>query len=383
MRTPLRVIVFNDSSTMRAAIRAALERDPDMTVVAEHASAEHAAAAVANSRADAVIMDVVMPGIDGYQATREIMRQCPTPIVMVSSVLDARDARVVFSALEAGALHIAEPPPPPGTPGYAVRCAAFAELVRVVSGARLTRLAASAHAHPAPAEPLLAEARAHAPRASTPRTAGPGGSAGPAGASRPPAPPTLPALPALIDAIGVVASAGGPQALGSLLRALPVGVMPPILLVQHLAPGFIESFASWLHDSTGHTVVIAEPGQRSAPGHLYMAPEDHHIGLSPDLRLELSTAQPDRGFRPSGDHLLSSLAGHGKRALGVVLSGMGRDGAEGAARLRQAGGHMVAQDLTSAAVTGMPSAVFQIGAAEAMLSPEEIAAWLVSRSGVP
>lgn len=364
MSAPLRVVVFNDSSTVRAAIRAALERDPEMRVVAEHASAEHAAAVVASSRADAVIMDVVMPGVDGYQATREIMRQRPTPIVMVSSVLDARDAGVVFAALEAGALHIAEPPPPPGSPGYAVRCAAFAELVRVVAGARLTRAAAGG----------LAAAGAAQPAGIGPPASAPGESIRAAGASRPP--------PTLIDVIGIVASAGGPQALGDLLRALPVGVMPPILLVQHLAPGFTDSFAGWLRDSTGHAVVIAAHGLRSAPGHVYMPPEDHHIGLAPDLRLDLSTARPDRGFRPSGDHLLSSLAAHGRRALGVVLSGMGRDGAEGAARLRQAGGHMVAQDLASAAVSGMPSAVSQIGAVEAMLPPEEIAAWLVSRSGV-
>lgn len=364
MRTPLRVVVFNDSTTMRAAIRAALERDPDMCVVAEQASGEHAASVVSRNQADAVIMDVVMPGVDGYQATREIMRLCPTPIVMVSSVLDARDARVVFSALEAGALHIAEPPPPPGSPGYVVRCAAFAELVRVVAGARLARAETTARPESA-ARPETA--------AQPPRTVPPAGLP-----TRPP--PTLP--PTLIDAIGVVASAGGPQALGSLLRALPAGVMPPILLVQHLASGFIDSFASWLRDSTGHMVVLAEHGLRAAAGHVYMAPEDRHIGMSPDLRLALSDAQPDRGFRPSGDHLLSSLAAHGRRALGVVLSGMGRDGADGAARLRQAGGHVVAQDLTSAAVTGMPSAVSQIGAAEAMLPPEDIARWLLSRSGV-
>jgi two-component system chemotaxis response regulator CheB len=351
------VVVFNDSATVRASIRTALERDPDMCIVAEHASAEHAAAVVSRSQADVVIMDVVMPGIDGYQATREIMRQCPTPIVMVSSVLDARDARVVFAALEAGALHIAEPPPPPGSPSYVVRCAAFVELVRVVAGARLTR-----------AEPgARAETRATQAPPTGPPLTGP----------RPSRPP-----PTVIDAIGIVASAGGPQALGNVLRALPGGVMPPILLVQHLAAGFTDSFASWLGDSTGHGVVLAEHGLRAAVGHVYMAPEDRHIGLTPDLRLELSDAQPDRGFRPSGDHLLSSLALHGRRALGVVLSGMGRDGADGAARMRQAGGHVVAQDLTSAAVTGMPSAVSQIGAAEAMLPPEDIARWLVSRSGV-
>jgi two-component system chemotaxis response regulator CheB len=191
-----------------------------------------------------------------------------------------------------------------------------------------------------------------------------------------------------ISAIGIVASAGGPRALDALLHALPAGVMPPILLVQHLAAGFIATFASWLGSSTGHPVLIAEDGERAVPGCVYLPPEDHHIGLAVDLRIHLDGldgldgAPPAAGFRPSGDYLLASLARLGRRALGVVLSGMGRDGAEGAARLRQAGGRVVAQALESAAVTGMPSAASRSGAAEAMLAPEDIARWLASRSGV-
>jgi chemotaxis response regulator CheB len=261
MTPMLRVAVFNDSPTMRAAIRAAIraavEREPDMRVVTEQDSADDAAAVVARSYADAVIMDVAMPGVDGYQATREIMRRRPTSIVMVSSMVDARDAAVVFAAL-----------------------------------------------------------------------------------------------------------------------------------VQHLAAGFTASFASWLGSSTGHPVLIAEDGERAVPGCVYLPPEDHHIGLAVDLRIhldgldEVDGAAPAAGFRPSGDYLLASLARLGRRALGVVLSGMGRDGAEGAARLRQAGGHVVAQALESATVTGMPSAACRSGAAEAMLAPEDIARWLASRSGV-
>lgn len=352
MTSMLRVAVFNHSPAVRAAIRAAVEREPDMRIVTEQASAGDAAAVVARSHADAVIMDVRMPGVDGYQATRDIMRRHPTPIVMVSSVIDARDAAVVFAALEAGALHLAEPPPSLGAPHYAARCAAFAELLRTMAGAQLARMEPAETGRP-PGVPLP--------------TAGPR---------------AWPSALYPVGAIGIVASAGGPRALGVLLRALPAGVMPPILLVQHLTAGFTASFASWLGSSTGHPVLIAEHGQRALPGCVYMPPEDHHIGLAPDLRIELDSAPPIAGFRPSGDHLLAALARHGRRALGVVLSGMGRDGAEGAARLRQAGGHVVAQALESATVIGMPSAASQSGAAEAMLAPEDIASWLTSRIGV-
>lgn len=344
MTRPLRVAVFNDSPTMRAAIRAALAREPDIAVVDERPSGENAAAVVAQSDADAVIMDVVMPGVDGYQATRDIMRHHPVPIVMVSSIVDASDAQVVFATLEAGALHIAEPPPPPGAPDYARRCASFAELLRVVAGAR-------------PISLDHGEGRAR---------------------RRVPAP--APRRP--IDAIGIAASAGGPQTLAALLRALPPGVMPPILLVQHLAPGFADSFAHWLGDATGHPIIIAAHGEPAAPGSVYMPPEDRHIGLGRHLRLEVSDAPPVERFRPSGSYLLTSLAAHGRRALGVVLSGMGRDGAEGALALRRAGGRVVAQDIDSAAISGMPSAAQQIGAVEVMLPVPEIARWLAARSGV-
>lgn len=344
MTRPLRVAVFNDSPTMRAAIRAALARAPDIQVVAERDSGEHAASVVTQSHADAAIMDVVMPGVDGYQATRDIMRHHPVPIVMVSSVVDASDAQVVFAALEAGALHIAEPPPSPGAADYVMRCAAFAELLRVVAGAR---------------PPDLDRGRDDA---------------------RTPAP--APAPQRMIDVIGIAASAGGPQALAALLRALPPGVMPPILLVQHLAPGFTRSFAHWLGDTSGHLVLIAAHCQPAAPGAIYMPPEDRHIGLGLHLQIEVSDAPPIERFRPSGNYLFSSLSKHGRHALGVVLSGMGRDGAEGALALRRSGGRVVAQAISSAAVSGMPSAAQQIGAVEAMLPLPEIAGWLARRSGV-
>ncbi|ACY15754.1 chemotaxis protein CheB [Haliangium ochraceum] len=344
MTTSLRVAVFNDSATMRAAIRAALDPEPDIAIVAERGDANDAAEVVARSDANAVIMDVVMPGVDGYEATRDIMRNHPTPIVMVSSVVDAKDASVVFAALEAGALHIASPPPAPGMPEYSLRCAAFAELLRVVAGAR-----------PRTVEPTPTSATRTPPRARLRASAGP------------------------IDAIGIAASAGGPQALNALLRALPAG-MPPLLLVQHLAAGFSDSFAHWLSESTGHPVHIAAAGMPLHRGHVYMAPDDNHLGITLDLRVSLSKAPAIGGFRPSADALFTSMSSLGARALGVILSGMGRDGADGALALRRAGGHIAAQSLESAAVTGMPSAAAKSGAASSILDPQAIARWLVSRS---
>lgn len=338
-RRVLRVAVFNDSPTVRAAIRAALATAPDIAVVAEHERADDAAAVVEQSQADVVVMDVVMPGVDGYAATRAIMQRRPTPIVMVTAVLDPRDQEVIFAALEAGALHLAEPPPAPGSANYAVKCAGFTELLRTIAGARV---------------------RADSAIAEIPRPV-------------PPAPE-----PGAIDAIGIVASAGGPQALIELLGALPRGLMPPILIVQHLAPGFIDSFARWLGDSGGHPVEIAADGIPARAGYLYVPPDDRHLALDGARRLVVSDAAPEGGFRPSGDFLLRSLAGHRSRALGVILSGMGRDGAEGARALEAAGGGVIAQ--RGAAIDGMPAAAMATGAVESSLPVAEIAQWLRARS---
>lgn len=343
-RAPLRVAVFNDSATVRASIRVALASADDIQVVAERGHADQAAAVVAETQADVVVMDVVMPGVDGFEATRAIMNARPTPIVMVSSVVNPKDAQVIFTALEAGALHIAEPPPPPGAPDYLVRVARFQELLRTIAGARVRHL--------------------DAPR--------------PTGAER----PAVKASASLeLDGIGVVSSAGGPQALLAMLPSLPRGAMPPLLLVQHLAAGFVESFARWLTSASSHPVEIAVDGSLARRGVVYMAPDGHHLWLNRRGRLVVPESPPSKGFLPSGDLLLERLGDElGARACGAILSGMGRDGADGASALRARGGHVVAQ--RAPAIDGMPRAAREADAVDAMLSAPEIGRWLAERSGL-
>lgn len=340
---PIRVVVFNDSPTTRAALRAALERASDMAVVAEGESGAGAAELVARAEADVVIMDVVMPGVDGYQATRAIMRARPTPIVMVSAVVDPSDREVVFAALEAGALYIAEPPPPPGTPGYELRCAGFVELVRTISGARPRQVAR-----------VESDAAVGVRRATEPSLA----------------------------AIGMVASAGGPQAVSELLAQLPRGEMPPILLVQHLAHGFSTSYATWLGEVSGHPVEVAIDHVVARRGVVYLAPDDRHLGIGTDAHLALRDGPEVGGFRPAGTALLASLAPLGRRAVAVILSGMGRDGAAGVEPLVRAGGRVVVQERATAALDAMPSAALATGLTEGEMSLAAIGRWLCERSGI-
>ena len=345
--SPLRVVIVNDSKTMRAALRAALAFAPDFIVVAEAADGVEAVEVVEMTRPAVVLMDVVMPRSDGYAATRAIMARVPTPIVMISAVVDPRDSAVVFETLEAGALCIAEAPPAPTDPRYRFRCATLAQLVRSMAAIDVTRSRRAGEiAPPAP--------RSRASRSST-----------------------------NISVIGIAASTGGPGALVAILAALPLDVMPPILIVQHIASGFSESFALWLTERTRHPVEVARHGTPLERGRVHVAPDDRHLGITADHRIELSTDAPIGLQRPAGDYLFQSLARlAGPRSLGVVLTGMADDGANGAVALRRAGGIIAAQDEATSVIYGMPKAAMERGGVDNVLPLGEIAAWLCSRSGI-
>jgi two-component system chemotaxis response regulator CheB len=334
----LRVLIVNDSPTMCAALRAALGLAPDLAVVGEVSNGSVAADAVVALRPDVVLMDVVMPGCDGYQATREIMARAPTPVVMVTAAENPDDERVIFQALGAGALTVSRAPPPPGSPAHRLASATLAQLLRSMAGANVGELG-------------------HSPPAVVRRVDDPPGQR--------------------VNAVGIVASAGGPPAVLAILRQLTPHAMPPILLVQHMSPGFAPGFARWLGDVSGYPVSVASHGETLLPRSLYLAPDEHHLGVGPNGTVLLATDAPIGQFRPSGDYLLSSLArAYGRATAGVVLSGMGNDGEAGAIAIAAAGGIVVAQDAASSAVDGMPRAVREHVASARTLPLDAIAGFL-------
>jgi two-component system chemotaxis response regulator CheB len=345
--SPLRVVIVNDSKTMRASLRAALAGSSDFVVIAEAADGVEAVEVVARTHPAVVLMDVVMPHSDGYAATRAIMARVPTPIVMISAVVDPRDSAVVFETLEAGALCIAEAPPAPSDPDYRFRCATLVHLVRSMAAIDVTRS----------------------------RRTGP--------TATPPPRPRVSRSPSNISVIGIAASTGGPGALVAILAALPLDMMPPILIVQHIASGFSESFALWLTERTRHPVTVARDGTPLERGRVYVAPDDRHLGITADLRVALNNDPPIGRQRPAGDYLFTSLARFaGTRSLGVVLTGMADDGADGAVTLRRAGGIVAAQNEATSVIYGMPKAALERGGVDDVLPLGEIAAWLCSRSGI-
>lgn len=336
-----RVLVCEDSLVYATALERMLEYDGDIQVVAVCPTAEQAIAAVARLGPDLVTMDIGLPGMDGLKAVEKIMSSRPLPILVLSAHVGADSSRAA-AALAAGALDALAKDDldlrdPAGAAG-----AAFRRRVKVLSRARVIR-------H------LRGRLKAGTPDRGPSRRA---------------------------SVIGVCASAGGPQILARLLDALPADYPIPILVVQHMAAGFTDGLSGWLDQTVRLPVGIAADGALAGPG-ARIAPEGAHLRVTATGQLTLDRHTVAGRQRPSGDVLLGSIASAaGRLGVAVVLSGMGADGAAGAAAVRAAGGLAIAQDRESSAVYGMPRAAVDQGV-EVEMSPGGIAACLLGLSHAP
>jgi two-component system chemotaxis response regulator CheB len=315
---PVRVLICDDSATSAGVLARILSRDRGIEVIDVCGTAEQALKALPRVKPDLVTMDLQLPGMSGLEAVERIMGTYPVPILVISSQIVSREhSKLVAAALAAGALDALAKSEldlrdPAGADGVALR-----RRVKLLAGARVIR-------HP---------------RGAVPRT-------------------PLPSVNGKRQAavIGICASTGGPPALAALLRELPDTYPIPILVVQHIATGFTEGFARWLAGELRLRVGLASHGAHLSRG-VWIAPEGAHLALDANRRLTLDRVSPARPHRPSGDVLLRSLAtATGRESVGIVLTGMGSDGADGLAALRAAGGATIAQDEASSAVYGMPQA---------------------------
>jgi two-component system chemotaxis response regulator CheB len=350
----IRCLVVDDSRVFRAILRTILAVAPDVEVVGEAADGDDAIDKVRSLRPDVVTMDVRMPGKDGLAAIEEIMQVAPTPIIVVSAEAGPEKQEVSFWALELGAIEVLAKPRSDGPGRFEREAEAIRSAVRAVSGLRLAtrhrrrpvRLPAppGAAAPPRPAFSTPAEAR--------PTTPGP-------------------------RVLGVAASTGGPAALARVLRALPPDYALPILVVQHIAQGFERGLVHWLGSETRLVVKIAEDREPVRAGNVYVGPDGRPLVVERGA-VRLVEGPAVRGFRPSGTTLLATLAReYGPAAAGLVLSGMGDDGADGLRAVRDRGGWTAAQGPASSVVFGMPRAAIDRGAAQVTLELDEIAPALV------
>jgi two-component system chemotaxis response regulator CheB len=340
----IRVLVADDSPTARALLVAILTSDPDIEVVGEARDGVEAVEQTQTLRPDVVTMDLRMPRLDGFEATKEIMITTPTPIVIITASMLARDVEFSMHALKAGALTVLPKPAGPQDLDFEVSARQMLSTIKAMSQVKVVR-----HWRPT-------SGPAPAPAARRPRP-------GPQVRSR---------------VVALATSTGGPAALHRLLSALPADFPVPLLAVQHITPGFINGLADWLNKASELRVKVAEDGEPLAPSTVYFAPDDRHLGISPQCAIALARTPPVGGFRPSGTSLFEAAASvYGAAAVAVILTGMGDDGVAGLRAVRRAGGRVLAQDEKSSVVFGMPAAAVAAGLADQVLPLEEIAPRLV------
>lgn len=341
----VRVLAVDDSPIFREVLRDALEEEGDIVVVAEATDGNDAVRQVRAHRPDLVTLDLQMPGVDGLAAIEQIMAEVPVPILVMTALPTRGERNLAFEASRRGALEIVEKR---AVSAGSDQTARLRQEVRELAQVRVVR-------RPSPSKP--------APSPTQPR-------------ARPPMGPSA----CTIVAIG--ASAGGPPAVAQILAELPVELPASILVVQHLPTGFAPFFARYLQEATPWKVLLADRPMPLAPGTVIVAGDDRHVIAEERSRCAPSADPPVRGFRPSVDVLFSSMArAHGSTSVGVLLTGLGSDGALGLLELRQAGATTLVQDEKTSAVFGMPSAAIALGAAGRVVGLPEMAAAIVDVVG--
>lgn len=339
-RPPVRVIVADDSTTARRLLVSLCERDPSITVVGEASDGSQAVKLTLRLRPSLVLMDLHMPVMDGLEATKRIMRDQPTPIIMVTASTSDSDVEFGLSALRFGALTLLPKPVAPGTDGFEASVDRLTSMVKALADVKVIRRSFGQHVEKQTA-------------------------------TRP--------SPRLV---AVAASTGGPPSVCRFLQALPADLPVPIVVVQHIVAGFLPGLASWLRSEVPFHVTSPVNGETLVPGTVYLAPDGKHLEVTRQLRARLTDGEVVAGFRPSASVLFQSLAESlGPSALAVILTGMGHDGLEGARALRVAGGRILAQDEATSAVYGMPRVVVDAGIAHSSGPVEQLAADVAAAMG--
>jgi two-component system chemotaxis response regulator CheB len=348
----IRVVVVDDSATSRLLLVEILRADPEIEVVGQAPDGEEGLALVKRLRPDIVTMDVQMPRLDGFAATRRIMVEAPTPILIITSV-DPRSLSISLEAVRAGALAVHAKPGDPAAAGFDEEARELVRQVKAMSEVKVVR-----HHEPA-RRPAAASAADFGTHAAGLRSTG------------------MLAQDVPAEVVAIAASTGGPAALHSILIPLPADFPVPILVVQHISRGFGPGLAGWLDKASAVRVKVAEDGELLRPGTVYVAGDDHHLCVSSSRRVLLSSAPAVGGFRPSGTVLFECVASvYGRSAVAVILTGMGRDGVDGLRAVRRAGGQTIAESKATAVVYGMPAAAVRDGLADLVLPLPEVCAAL-------
>ena len=334
------VLIVDDSPTLRHLIRAILTTDPDLNVIGEAQNGEEAVKMVARLHPDVVTMDIHMPQMDGYQAIRRIMSETPVPIVVLTSTESDIRLGATYKGVESGALMVLGKPH--GLRGDDPEADELINVVKAMADVKVIRRKWKVKARP--------------------EQTGKEHSMG------------FTSLLPRYRIVAVGTSTGGPPALRTVLGELPATFPVPVVLVQHISKGFTEGLARWLNETIAMRVKLAEAGEPLLAGTAYIAPDGVHLQVTGRGKVALLQESPMDGHRPSVTALFNSVAKqYGRGAVGVLMTGMGRDGANGLYAMKQEGAYTIAQDEASSIVFGMPKEAINMGAASEVLALQKIA----------
>ena len=334
------VLIVDDSPTARESLLHELS-GAGLRVVGAVSDGDEAVEFVKRIRPDVVTMDIHMPRLNGIDATRRIMETVPVPIVIVSGNWDSREVEMTFRAMEAGALAIVRRPPGIGHPDHDATVSELVQKIRLMSEVKVVRRWALDRIK-SPSLPKPERVRTELPQEK-------------------------------IDVVAIGASAGGPPVLRTILNEVPGGFPAPLLIVQHMAPGFLPGMLDWLRETSALRLQLPVDGEKALPGHAYFAPDGFQMGIKNAGTITLTRGEREHGACPSVSYLFRSVAqAYGGNSAAILLTGMGSDGALEMKLLREKGAITIAQSKESSVVYGMPAAAVELDAALYVLSPEQI-----------
>jgi len=342
----IKVLIVDDSATETALLKSLIDAEENFEVIACAKNGKEAVELNALLKPDLITMDIQMPIMNGYEAIKIIMRQHPTPIVVISSKVNDDLLNTTFMALEAGAISVLEKPHNISSPAFKNEKRKIIDTLRSMAEIRVvkhrfnTKIQKKIITHKLPAGGLSD-----------------------------------------FEVVAIGSSVGGPQALNSILMKLPIDFPLPIVIVQHMTQGFIKGFTKWLNANTELTIKNPENNEVLTKGYVYLAPDGHHLEIARSkqhLIAKLVKGKPVTGFCPSVTSLFQSVAKVcGKNAIGILLTGMGSDGAKGLLDLKHAHAHTIIQDEESAVVFGMAGVAQSLGAVDKVVELELMADYLV------
>lgn len=321
----VKVLIVEDSPVVQRLLEHVINSDCRLEVVGSAADAIRAMELIRSRSPDILTMDIRLPRMNGFEATRWIMREHPLPIVVVASNIDDKTLDISMNALRAGALTVVAKPEGVGRSDYEALARHLCTQLVIMSQIKVVR--------------QRPHGQSKVPALEPPHTGHP------------------------VELVAIVASTGGPGALARILGALPKDFPAPIAVVQHIGGEFVAGFSHWLNSVSKIPVHLAKDGECMLPGNVYVGPGDAHLSVTNGC-LRVAPGAPINGHAPSGDALFGSVATvYGDRALGVLLTGMGEDGARGLAAMRAVGAHTIAEARSSAVIWGMPGAAVAMGGA--------------------